>query len=393
MIKHSWTVLSKEFTDNFRDRRTLSSVMFSVLFNPILYIFLFGFLNRTFSEQIDRPLELALVGGDNAPRLVEFLEQNNVIILPAPDDPQTAVRDGDLDLVLVIPDDYAENFTAGMPASVQLVRDLSDQGADVVGERAEQLLQRYSSTIGSLRLLARGISPAILAAVPVETVNVSAQNSAGASIVLNLLPVVMITAAFFGGFYLAVDMTAGERERGSLEPLLTNPVPRGEILAGKFLTAFLFTVLATFLATATFLVLLGIPAIQEFTGIYVDLGLEVIVTAVLLMVPVVFMAVALEILAATYASSVKEAQTYAQLVAMVGFLPSIFLSVLPIDQQPWMAYIPTVSQLFLINKVSSGEPLLASQVFTASTITLILGAAGLWAAYRMFNTERIILGK
>lgn len=393
MFKHIWTVLSKEITDNFRDRRTVFNALFSVLFNPILYVVLFGFLNRTFTEQVERPLELALSGGENAPRLVAFLEQNNVVILPAPEDPQTAVRNGEVDAVLVIPEDFAENFESGSPAPVQLIRDLSDQGSDVAGDRARDLLGQYSATIGGLRLLARGLSPAILAAVPVETVNVSAQGSAGASVVLNLLPVVMITAAFFGGFYLAVDMTAGERERDSLEPLLINPVPRGEVLAGKFLAAFLFTVLAVFLATATFLVLLGIPAVQNFTGIYVDLGFGVINTAVLLMIPVAFMAVALEMLVASYAESVKEAQTYTQIVALVGFLPSIFLSVLPIDQQPWMAYIPTVAQLFLINKVSSGEPLDPVQVAVATLITIAVGGLGLLAAYRLFNSERILLGK
>jgi sodium transport system permease protein len=392
MLKHIWTVLSKETRDNLRDRRTIFNSLFTVLFNPLLYIVLFGFLNRTFSDQIERPLELAIVGGENAPRLVEYLEQNNVVLLPTPDDPRTAVREGDLDVVLIIPDEFAENFEEGFPAPVQLVRDLS-RANDIAGERAQDLLQQYSSRIGGLRLLARGVSPALLAAIPVETINVTAERDAAAGVVLNLLPVVMITAAFFGGFYLAVDLTAGERERESLEPLLINPVPRSQVLAGKYLTAFLFTILAIFLGTTTFLVLLGIPLVQEFTGFYINLGFDVIITAVLLMIPVAFMAVALEVLVASYSETVKEAQTYTQIVALVGFLPSVFLSVLPIKEQPWMTYIPTVSQLYLINEVSQGDALDPVQVVLASSITIMVGLLALIAAQRLFSTERIILGK
>ena len=109
----------------------------------------------------------------------------------------------------------------------------------------------------------RGISPAITFAVPVETVNTTPDTEGAAGVVLNLLPVVMMTAAFYGGFYLAVDTTPGERERKSLEPLLLNPVPRGQFLIGKFLAVLAFTTMATLLATAVFLILLGIHTAES----------------------------------------------------------------------------------------------------------------------------------
>ncbi len=393
MIGHIWTVLRKEIVDNLRDQRAVFNALFAVLFNPLLYIFLFGFLNRSFSEQAERVLHLPVVGTDYAPNLIHFLEQNEVVILPGPDEPDSAVRDGDLEMVLIIPEDFAENFRAGIPATVQLLEDRSNQGADIAVDRAASLLRRYSAQMGNLRLIARGISPAVVSAVPVERISVTSETEGAANVVLNLLPVIMITAVFFGGFYLAVDMTAGERERESLEPLLINPVPRQQILLGKYLTTLTFATLATFLATALFLVLLGIPQVQEFTGFQIRLGFDVILTAVLLMIPVAIMAVALEMFVASYAGTVKEAQTYTQLVAMAGFLPSIFLAVLPIDAQPWMKFIPTVGQLFLINQVSRGEMLDLSEVVIVSIITIAVGLIALAANIRLFNQERIILGK
>ena len=394
MLRRLWVIIQKEITDNLRDRRSVANALFAVLINPLLYVLLFGFLNRTFTEQAERPLALHVLGAANAPNLVQFLDQNNVDILEAPEDAEEAVRRGDLDIVLVIPEEFGEQFTQAEPAQVRLLVDQSNTGSSLALSRAQSLISQYSSQLGGLRLIARGVSPAISIAVPVETVNVSpATAEGGAGFVLNLLPVVMMTAAFYGGFYLAVDTTAGERERKSLEPLLLNPVPRREFLIGKFLAVFAFTLLATFLATALFLVLLGIPQIQAFTDIQLNVGWDIILVAVALMIPVAFMAVALEMLVASYARSVKEAQTYTQLVAFAGFLPALFLSVLPIRPQEWMYLIPTIGQLYFITDVSRGLPLDTMLVALCSLLTVAVGAAALITAMRFYNQERIILGK
>ena len=394
MLTRLWVIIQKEITDNLRDRRSVANALFAVLINPLLYVLLFGFLNRTFTEQAERPLALHVLGAANAPNLIQFLDQNNVDILEAPADAEEAVRRGDLAVVLVIPEEFGEQFREAQPAQVRLLVDESNTGSSFALNRAQSLISQYSSQIGGLRLIARGVSPAINVAVPVETVNVSpATAEGGAGFVLNLLPVVMMTAAFYGGFYLAVDTTAGERERKSLEPLLLNPVPRREFLIGKFLAVFAFTLLATFLATALFLILLGIPQIQAFTDIKLNVGWDIILIAVALMIPVVFMAVALEMLVASYARSVKEAQTYTQLIAFAGFLPSLFLSVLPIQPQEWMYIIPTIGQLYFITDVSRGLPLDTTLVALCSLLTLAIGAAALMAAMRFYNQERIILGK
>ena len=394
MLRRIGIIIRKELVDNLRDRRSVGNALFAVLINPLLYIVLFGFLNRTFTEQAERPLELYVSGAANAPNLVQFLDQNNVDILEAPADAEEAVRRGDLAVVLVIPDEFGEAFTRGAPAQVRLLVDDSNQSGSFAANRAQSLVSQYSNQIGSLRLLARGISPAISNAVPVEWVSTTAGTAGGDdSFVLNLLPVVMMTAVFYGGFYLAVDATAGERERKSLEPLLLNPVPRGAFVMGKFLAVFAFTLLATFLATALFLVLLGIPQVQQFTNIQLSVGWGVILAAVGLIIPVAFMAVALEMLVASYARSVKEAQTYTQLIAFAGFLPSLFLSVLPIRPQEWMYLIPTIGQLYFITDMSRGLPLDTMQVALCSLLTAAIGVAALVATMRLYNREQIILGK
>ena len=394
MLRRLWYIVQKEILDNLRDRRSVGNALFAVLIKPLLYVVLFGFLNRTFTEQAERPLSLPVLGAANAPNLVQFLDQNNVDITAAPADAEDAVRRGDLAVVLVIPDEFGQSFTRGAPAQVRLLVDDSNQSGSIAASRAQSLINQYSNQIGSLRLLARGVSPAVSNAVPVEWVSTTAgTGNVDDNIVLNLLPVVMMTAVFYGGFYLAVDATAGERERKSLEPLLLNPVPRREFVVGKFLAVFAFTLVATFLATALFLVLLGIPQIQEFTNIQLNVGWNVILAAVGLIIPVAFMAGALEMLVASYARSVKEAQTYTQLIAFAGFLPSLFLSVLPIRPQEWMYLIPTIGQLYFITDMSRGLPLDTMQVVACSLLTAAIGAVALLAAMRLYNREQIILGK
>ena len=131
MLKRLWVIIHKELLDNMRDRRSVGNALFTVLLNPLIYIVLFGFMNRAFSEQIDRPLELHISGAQYAPNLIRFLEQNNVNILEAPEDAETAVRRGDLAAVLIIPEAFSEQFSRGEPAQVQLLVDETSQSGRI----------------------------------------------------------------------------------------------------------------------------------------------------------------------------------------------------------------------------------------------------------------------
>jgi len=385
-----WIVARKEIVDNLRDRRSVGNALFTVLLNPLLFILLFGILGRTFSEKAEQALVLPVQGAENAPSLIAFLEQNNVEIEDAPAAAEAAVRSGEVDLVLIIPEGYGEAFTSGQPAPVTLLVDDTNQGASVSVSRARRLLERYSSQIGSLRLLARGISPTVVNPLLIQEEDVGVENEGAET--LSLLPTVMLAAAFLGGYYLAADVTAGERERNSLEPLLVNPVPRWQIVLGKYIATFLFTLLATVLATLTYAGLLALPQLQSLIGLRVALSTETIVGALLLVLPVVFMAVALELFIASFAKSFKEAQTYVTYLSLAGFMPAVFLSVLPIQTQTWMMLIPSISQTMLLRNLTRGEGLAPGLVALATVLTLAVGVAALIATIRLYNRERIVLG-
>lgn len=386
-----WLIVKKETIDNLRDRRTFTMGLVSVLMLPLLYFFMFSFIGRTATQEAEKPLELVLIGAEHAPNLVAFLEQNNTILQPIPDNVEEALRAREIDVAVEITEEFGDALLDGQPAPIKMLIDDSNQNASVATRRTRTLIQGYSQQVGSLRLLARGISPSIVSPINLQEVDVAAESGVTMAI-LNMLATVMLAAAFMGGFYLAIDLTAGERERQSLEPLLMNPAPRWAFVIGKYITILMFAFMATAMATAVYTGLLATPQLQSFAGLQASVNFSSVLIAFVLIIPVIIMAAALEMLIASFADSFKQAQTYVSYVQLFGFLPSTFLAVLPIDNQAWMNVIPTISQTMLISKLLRGEPLEIGTAVLASVITLVVAVGALAYTIRLYNEEKIILG-
>src|SRR5512135_2925890 len=241
MIERIWIVFNKEVVDNLRDRKTVAGSLLYPLLGPFMMLLLFTVLGNTIATQSEKPLALPVVGPENAPALVQFLQQNGAFIQPGPADPEGEVKAGNQDVVLVIHPNYAKEFSSGQPAPVRLIADESRQSASVSIRRAKELLGQYSAQIGRLRLLVRGVDPAVVDALAIEETDVATPQSQ-AAMFLNILPYFIIFSVFIGGMYLVIDTIAGERERGSLEPLLINPVARSEFLLGKLAATVVFAV-------------------------------------------------------------------------------------------------------------------------------------------------------
>ena len=151
-------VLRKELKDHFRDRRSVLSALFMPLLGPLVFALTFGLLARQLRES--KTVEIAVVNGGSAPSLIQFLERHGAKTRPAPTDHEALVRDGKLDVVLVVSEDYGKEFRAGRAAPVRLVVDGSRNRANVTVRRAQRLLQAYAAELGALRLLARGVMQA-----------------------------------------------------------------------------------------------------------------------------------------------------------------------------------------------------------------------------------------
>lgn len=391
MIERFGVIFKKEVIDNLRDRRTLAAALFYPLLGPLLMALIFTVMGRTMSTQAEKPLTLPVVGAQNGPALIQFLEQNGTEIQPGPDDPEASVRAGDHDVVLVIPTGYEEDFGAGRPATVRLVVDDSRQSASISVKRASRLLEAYSQQIGTLRLLARGVDPSLVTALAVEHIDVSTPQSQ-AAIFLNIMPYFIIFSVFMGGMYLIIDTTAGERERGSLEPLLINPVARSELVLGKLAAALVFTGVGVIETLAGFLVMLNVMPTESF-GVQISLHPSAMGIIFLIVVPIMLLAAALQMIIATFTRSFKEAQNYLSFLPLIPALPGMFLVFVPVKTKLWMMLIPTFGQQLLINQVMRGESLDALNVIVSATATAIAGLALTFVAIRLYEREHILFGR
>jgi sodium transport system permease protein len=227
------TVFRKEMKDHLRDRRSVVSALAGPLIGPLISAVMFTLMASWFSE--GKPLEVPVIGREHAPSLIAFLQRHGATLTEAPVDYESLIQAGKLDAVLIIPPGYGKDFTSGHTAAIQLVVDNSRNQARATIRRVRNLLEGYSGLLASQRLWARGVSPELAMPVRVDEVDLSTPERMAAN-ALQMIPLFVVFAAFMGGMNVAIDAMAGERERGSLEPLLINPVHRGAVVVGKWLT-------------------------------------------------------------------------------------------------------------------------------------------------------------
>ncbi len=382
-------VFVKEAVDNLRDRRTLLTVLvFGPLFGPLGYTVMMGtVINRQVAD-LDQPYALAVQGADNAPGLMDYIRQHNISIEKAPADARAAVKTGKLDVVLVVPEGYAAAFTAGRPADVRLIVDKSRESSGKNIGRVRNVLEGYAHSIGTLRLLARGMDPRAVEPVVIEDADVSTPQSR-AVLLLGMMPYFLLFAAILGAFYLAIDSTAGERERGSLEPLLTTAVSRGTLVLGKLSAVTLFSAVSL----AIDIVALGwcqrlIPAAK--VGIAINFTAANGLATLLVCLPFCLFIAALLSVVASFTKSYKEAQTWLSFIMLVPLVPVLGLVMFPMEPAWWMMLLPSMSQDVLVTLLIKGEPL--NPLFVTLSVISTLLAGGLLTALAvwLYKRERIL---
>lgn len=381
-------VFGKELRESLRDRRSLTSalVMGPLLGPAIFAAMMFGILSME-QERAEKPLEVPVIGAEHAPNLIEFLRQQGTKIKPPPDNPERVVRDNDEPFVLRIPEDFGSKLRAAEPTVVTVIYDRSRRETRTPVERLKNQIERYGRTIGAMRLQVRGVSPSIVQAVVVRDEDLSTPESRGA-LVLGMMPYFLMFAVFMGGMYLAIDTTAGERERQSLEPLLLNPVPRGEIMMGKLIATLLFASLSLMITVVAFAVAMRFVPLTE-VGLGLSLDAATCLALFLVTAPVTLLAASLQTIVAAFAKSFREAQTYLSFLLFLPMLPTLALFILPVKSKLWMMAVPILGQSLLIEKLVRAERLESMQVAVATACTLAVGGVLAWVAAKLYHRERL----
>jgi len=383
------TVFRKEVRENIRDRRALfNSLLLGPLLFPLLFVGMMWFLESAEQERAEQTLELPVVGAHYAPSLIRFLEQQGAVIQPEPEDPEAMVRDQETPVVIRILPEYPERWAAGLPAPVEVIMDPSRQESNAAIRRVKGLLLGYGQQIGSLRLQLRGVSPQLASPVMLRDVDLSTPKSRAILAVI-FLPYVLMITAFTGATHLAMDTTAGEKERKSLEPLLINPVPRWQIMTGKMLTTTVFAMASLALTLVSFRIVLPYMPIGAF-GMDLTLGLQTLVKILLVISPVAILAAALLTLLASFAKSYREAQSYMGLVILIPMIPSLIFMANPVRAEAWMMNVPLFSQNILIGEIIREESVALSWYAVSIASTLVIGLALAIVAATLYNRPRLI---
>ncbi len=390
-MKSIWRVLRKELRETLRDRRSLFTTL---IIGPLLMPALIGtviFMAIRHSGAANTgPITLTVAHAERAPRLLDFLRQYQVRVRPVNVDRARARRlvERQQGPLLYVPREFGTRLAAGKPAPLRLYADESDRSVQGKVERLSTLIGLYGGTIARLRLVARGLDPQLLAPIALHPIDTSTPQSR-AALTLGMLSYAIVFTMLMSGLYIAIDTTAGERERGSLEPLLTVPVEREHLVYGKMLAACVMMLVSLILTVAAFAVTLRHIGLARL-GMSANFGPGVAAGIVLGCLPLIPAGAALMTLVASYTRSYREAQTYVGLVLLVPTLPLIFASILGLQPRAALMAVPSLSQHFIIMSLLRGEPLPSGYVVISAGVSLALGAVLMYLAGRLYRRERLL---
>jgi len=388
----SFTVFLKEVLDNFRDRRTLgSALLMGPIFGPVLFAFVINLSIERSLESAETTLELPVIGQEHAPNLVAFLHSRNIDAIDGPADTAAAmeaVTIGTHDVVLVIPEAFGEQLSGMIPARVALISDQANSDADRDARRARNALLAYQQVLAGTRVMARGINPRALQPLNIDEVDVSTPSGRSAML-LGMMSYFFVFAALMGGMYLAIDTTAGERERGSLEPLLSLPVTRDQLIYGKIAATCLFMTLSLMLSLTAFYFALKFMPLEQL-GMTPNFGPAVVLAALAIFLPFILVGAALMTLVASFTKSYREAQTWLSVVLIAPTMPILIVSILTLRPRTEFMFIPSLSQHLLLVDMVKNEPINGLHVAISVVSTLVIGIILTWACARLYRREGLL---
>jgi sodium transport system permease protein len=382
LARAAWIVFAKEWVDALRDRRTLLVVLLSsVALGPVLLVLLSTLVSQLETRAEQR--ELLVAGMAAAPSFVNHAERQGYAVKEAPAQFENEIgQQRLLDAVLVLPADFEADLQAGrVPTLVVVVRS-ADPRSQAAAQRAQRLVASFNQEQAQARLAWRGVAPAVLSAVESQERDL-ADPAAQALRFTGTLPFFVLMAMLYGALTAALDSTAGERERGSLEPLLMNPTPTGALVIGKWAAVTGVALLIASLSVFSFLPgqwLLRNETLSALFRFSVPEALRFLVV----LAPLAAAVSALLMAVAIRCRSFKEAQASSSvLLLVVSLLPMVswFNQGAEAD---WHLAVPVLAQVSLMNRVLRGEPMGLADTLLASGLALAIALlAGWWVARQL----------
>ncbi|WP_171044263.1 ABC transporter permease [Pseudoalteromonas citrea] len=372
------TVLfKKEVLDAGRDKRSVMAGLYYAIGSPIIMCVLFSIMLKQFASPDE--LKITINNADAAPALVQYLDSKEII--HSTDDDVKAIT-------LEISADYQDKMREGRSAQVTIIADKSNDKLRKSITELERALMRYNSEVASLRLLTRGIDPTVMQAVNVQVQDQATPESKG-GMFLGIATLSIVLTLFYAAMNLAIDTSAGERERNSLALLLSHPLSSMQVVLAKSaaIAAFSMLGLAIILVVSKFAYAL-VPWQQ--LGFSVNIGFDFMLLCMVIGLPIALMSASLQVFVSFMAKSFKEAQTY---VTMVLFVPMGLSMVTTYDiATEYVQWLPIAAQQHAMIEFIKGNALPWPQLFISTLVTLALFGLFSWLSSRMLKSEKVVFG-
>ena len=389
-------ILIKELTDMIRDRRTMfMMVVMPLVVIPLLAITAIKLTQSQIEKAKDKELRVVVIGETAAPELFKRLSKEEnffLVTMTNADSARAMTAEQTLDGVVIIPQDFSEFVEGDKQATIRLIFK-SSESLNAARRRIEAIIDQYDREIVNERIGRLQLDETLFDAIAIEREDVASTEEKFAENAGGFLPYIFIIFGFMGSIYPALDLGAGEKERGTLETILSSPASRFDIVMGKFLVVVLFSIATAFLAMLGVLIMVYqfLPTIEtNITQTVMDmLGPRriLIIMSMVLPVSAFFAAVALAI--SIFAKSFKEAQSMMAplniiiiLPAMIGMLPGFKLSAVT-------AAIPILN-LSLATKAilgGSADPILIAEVYLS---LFFLAGVSIYGCVKWFNREETL---
>lgn len=375
MSQSVWTVFLKELKDALRDRRTLMAVFISsVLMGPMMLVVLSSLVGRY--EKRAEAREIVAIGMDSAPSLRNFLARQTYVVKKAPADWEVQLRESKLgDPVVIVPADFEDELAHGQAPRIELMYSSANARAQSGVGAIAQLLQGFDQEQTTLRLVARGVAPAALSVTRIDEHDI-ADNAARAAQLTGIVPLFVLMAVIYGALNAALDTTAGERERGSLEPLLATPASRAALVIGKWGAVFALGLLIAVLSCLSFLPTQSLLRSESLAALF-RFGWVEAAWFIGLLAPLAALVAALMMAVAIRCKTVKEAQANMVILTMLFTLAPMLSLFNQEGEASWNLWTPSIAQTTLMTRVLKNAPISASDVAPSLFICVALSVVAL----------------
>jgi sodium transport system permease protein len=378
-------LILKEYREAFRDKRALMVALMMAFMAPVMIMVMSKIM---IEKMVDEPpVYIKFTGAEHAPKLISHLADNNLLSFADISEQDRNIWD-ERNIVINIPEDYAANMAQGKPIKVHLSADFSDKAVGTPVRRVNNAIREYSLSIGYKRLQVRGVDVRLLN--PVRLVERDTAKPDATFIMISMsLGLYLMMAAFMSGLPVAIDSSAGERERNVLEMLLCQPVSTLKIVLAKLLGAATISVIGVVMVLALTSISVSFIDLTKI-GATFSLGFSTTLILIVLLLPICFFASAIQLFIAFQTKSFKEAQsTVGMIIAIPAFVP--FVLFFMDDRPQWLDWMPVAGQSLIMEDIFKGVEINWLAMLTTSGVTIALTIALVLAVAKKLKSEKVVM--